>query len=50
VTAAPRRKYSFSAWTENGVVVSTSSYFAFTLDRNRNLVAQFAVKRARRHR
>jgi subtilase family serine protease len=50
VNAAPQRKYIFTGWVENGTVVSTSTYFSFTLDRDRNLVAQFAPRRARRHR
>jgi subtilase family serine protease len=50
VNAAPARKYAFSNWKENGIVVSTSSYFSFTLDRNRNLVAEFVPRRNRRHR
>jgi subtilase family serine protease len=51
VSAIPKRKYAFVNWTENGVEVSTSTYFLFTVDRNRNLVANFApTRRARRHR
>jgi subtilase family serine protease len=50
VYAAPKRKYAFSGWTENGVVVSTSIYYAFTLDHDRNLVATFGPKRGRARR
>jgi subtilase family serine protease len=50
VNAGPKRKYSFTGWIENGVVVSTSAYYAFTIEGNRNLVAQFAARRAKRHR
>jgi len=51
VFAAPRRKYAFLSWTENGVVVSTNPGYAFTVDHDRNLIAQFGAKRGRkRHR
>jgi subtilase family serine protease len=48
VFAAAKRKFSFVSWTENGVVVSTSSTYSFNLNRDRHLVANFAAKRARR--
>jgi xanthomonalisin len=48
VYAAPQKKYVFASWTENGVVVSTSAAYAFTLDQDRNLVAQFVPGKARR--
>jgi hypothetical protein len=35
--------YTFTNWTENGVVVSTSANYTFALTGNRNLVANFAV-------
>jgi Divergent InlB B-repeat domain len=41
VTATPNRGYTFVHWTENGSVVSTSKSYTFTLDTNRNLVADF---------
>ena len=33
--------YSFSSWTENSVVVSTSSSYSFFISGNRNLIANF---------
>ena len=48
--AIPKRKYAFVNWTENGVVVSTDAYYTFTVDHNRNLLAQFGPKRARNRR
>jgi len=48
VTASPIRKYVFSGWFENGVLISPNPYYTFTLDRDRNLVAQFAPRRGRR--
>src|SRR5215475_10451738 len=41
VTASPNSGYTFANWTENGSVVSTSASFTFTLNANRNLVANF---------
>jgi hypothetical protein len=41
VTATPSSGYSFANWTENGSVVSTSASYTFTLNSNRNLVANF---------
>jgi hypothetical protein len=41
VTATPNAGYNFVSWTENGTVVSTSSSFGFTVNGNRNLVANF---------
>ena len=41
VTASPNSGFTFSNWTENGSVVSTSASFTFTLNANRNLVANF---------
>ena len=35
--------YSFSGWTENGVLESTNVNYSFTVFRNRNLVANFAL-------
>ena len=35
--------YSFSNWTENGTVVSTSPSYAFTVTSNRTLVANFTA-------
>ena len=42
VNASPNPGYGFVNWTENGTPVSTSSYYAFTVTGNRNLVANFA--------
>ncbi|PAW79238.1 MAG: hypothetical protein B9S32_04600 [Verrucomicrobia bacterium Tous-C9LFEB] len=44
VTATPDSFHSFVSWTENGVVVSTSSTYTFTVSADRNLVANFALK------
>lgn len=41
VTAAANAGYTFANWTESGNVVSSSSSFSFTLNGNRNLVANF---------
>jgi uncharacterized repeat protein (TIGR02543 family) len=43
VTATPNAGYTFTNWTENGVAVSTSASYPFTLTGNRTLVANFAV-------
>ena len=41
VTATPNKGYTFTDWTENGNVVSTSSSYQFALNANRTLVANF---------
>jgi uncharacterized repeat protein (TIGR02543 family) len=41
VTATANSGYSFTNWTENGTVVSTSASFAVTVSANRTLVANF---------
>jgi len=41
VTATPNSCYSFTNWTENGSVVSTSANYAFTASSDRTLVANF---------
>ena len=43
VTATANSGYTFSNWTENGGVVSTSAIYTFTLNSNRTLVANFAT-------
>ena len=43
VTATANSGYTFVNWTENGNVVSTNASYTFTLNYNRNLVANFAV-------
>ncbi len=42
VNASPNAGYSFVNWTENGVTVSTSASYSFSLTGNRILVANFA--------
>ncbi len=44
VTATANTGYTFTNWTENGSVVSTNASYSFTLNYNRNLIANFAVK------
>jgi hypothetical protein len=41
VLATPNGSYIFVNWTENGTQVSTSASYDFTLNGNRNLVANF---------
>ena len=43
VTASPNAGYSFVNWTENGIVVSTSSSYTLVANANRNLVANFGT-------
>jgi len=43
VTATPNAGFTFTNWTNNGVVVSTSSSYQFTMAGNRALVANFAA-------
>ena len=43
VTATTNNCYSFMNWTENGNIVSTSASYTFTLNSNRNLVANFTL-------
>jgi uncharacterized repeat protein (TIGR02543 family) len=43
VTATPVSGYTFTNWTENGIVQCTSSAYTFTLAANRNLTANFAA-------
>jgi len=43
VTATPNTGYTFTNWTDNGVVVSTSSSYQFTMAGNRALVANFKL-------
>ena len=43
VTATANTGYTFQNWTENGTVVSTNASYTFTLNSNRNLVANFSV-------
>ncbi len=41
VTATANNNFVFENWTENGTVVSTNASFTFTVNGNRNLVANF---------
>ena len=43
LTATPNNGYQFASWKENGNVVSTSSTYQFTVNGNRNLVANFTT-------
>ena len=42
VTATANTGYTFANWTENGTVVSTNASYTFTVEANRNLVANFS--------
>ena len=44
VTATANTGYTFQNWTENGTVVSTNASYSFTLNYDRNLVANFAAQ------
>lgn len=46
VCATPNSGYTFADWTENGVVVSSSVCYTFTLNSNLNLVAIFTPTNA----
>ncbi|MCK9279001.1 MAG: Ig-like domain-containing protein, partial [Melioribacteraceae bacterium] len=41
VIAIPKAGYTFSNWSENGITVSTSANYQFTITKNRTLVANF---------
>ena len=41
LTAAPLGDFEFQRWTEDGVEVSTDAEYTFTVEGNRNLVANF---------
>lgn len=43
VAATPSAGYSFVNWTDNGVIVSVSTSYSFTLNANRTLVANFSA-------
>jgi hypothetical protein len=43
VTATANSGYTFVNWTENGSLVSPSASYNFTLNANRNLVANFTI-------
>ncbi len=40
--AVPYTGYTFTSWTENGTVVSTSAVYTFTINSNRVLYANFS--------
>ena len=43
VTATANSGYTFTNWTENGIVQSASPNYSFTLATNRNLIANFTT-------
>jgi hypothetical protein len=43
LTATANEGYIFINWSENGEVISTNTTYSFTVNGNRNLVANFAV-------
>jgi hypothetical protein len=43
VTATAATGYTFTNWTENGIVVSTNADYTFTVNANRTLVANFTI-------
>ena len=43
VTATANEGYTFTNWTENNTVVSTSASYIFTVTGDRNLVANFSI-------
>jgi hypothetical protein len=43
IAASPNAGYAFINWTENGVIVSTSSSYTFSLNANRTLIANFKL-------
>lgn len=45
VAATPKTGYSFVNWTERNVVVSLDRFYLFTVNGNRNLVANFSNKK-----
>ena len=42
VTAVANDGYTFSNWTENGVMVSQDAQYTFTVERDRSLIANFS--------
>jgi uncharacterized repeat protein (TIGR02543 family) len=42
--ATPNSGYSFTNWTENGIIVSTNSSYQFAMAGNRTLVANFTLQ------
>jgi murein tripeptide amidase MpaA len=39
--ALPKEGYAFVQWTENGAAVSSNEVYSFTVQKNRNLIAEF---------
>ena len=44
LSATAATGYTFTNWTENGIVVSTNTNYTFTVNANRTLVANFSVQ------
>ena len=49
VTAMANHGYIFTCWTENDEMVSTDATYSFTVNGNRNLVANFVVSSSDNH-
>ena len=45
VSASPRTGWEFISWTENGTVVSQEASYTFLVQTDRNLVANFSLKK-----
>lgn len=43
ITAVPNAGHIFTSWTENGITISNSSDYQFTITKNRDLIANFTV-------
>ena len=43
VTATANNGYTFTNWTENGVVISSNPSYTFTVNDNHNLIANFTI-------
>lgn len=41
LTATANNRYSFSNWTENGIIVSTNANYTFTVNGDRTIIANF---------
>jgi len=44
LTATPNTGYTFVNWTENDIEVSTDTEYSFTVENDRNLVANFVIQ------
>ena len=49
LTVATNEGYTFVNWTENGEVISTEATYSFSVNRDRDLVANFAVSGGNDH-